>query len=307
MDLSRLDIEALPNYKRKNNKEYSAACPNCGAGEDRFIFWPEDGNYWCRQCDLKGFILETDQSYITDAQREAWKRAEKERKRREKEQENTVLSSISQMEPLIEKYHHQLGMANGFWQHAGLEPQTIERYKLGYCQSCPTCPNHPSYVIPVYQQNKLVTIRHRLESPPTPGDKYRYHMAGMKAQLFNVDSLKPNGDIPFGLLEPGEVLLVEGEIKSMYLDQSGFMVVGVPGANIWRDEWGQFFGSNATVFVAYDPGANGAASKTALKLSNIVHRVYQVSLPSKPDDFFVIHNGKIDEFMSFLRWGRLVR
>jgi hypothetical protein len=28
-------------------------CPNCG-GDDKFIFWPKDDQYWCRQCNVKG-------------------------------------------------------------------------------------------------------------------------------------------------------------------------------------------------------------------------------------------------------------
>lgn len=33
--------------------EYHSACPKCG-GEDRFMFWPEAGNFYCRQCGWRG-------------------------------------------------------------------------------------------------------------------------------------------------------------------------------------------------------------------------------------------------------------
>lgn len=37
--------------------EYHSACPGCG-GKDRFILWPEQGRYWCRQCDKKGDTIQ---------------------------------------------------------------------------------------------------------------------------------------------------------------------------------------------------------------------------------------------------------
>mgnify|MGYP001580233574 CR=1 FL=1 len=308
LKLSKFDVEQLPNYRQKTSREWSAACPNCQAGEDRFIFWPDNGNYFCRQCGLKGFILEADKSSITPEQREAWQRAEAERRHKEVEAEARMLSDVASMEPIVQRYHAQLAGANGYWKHCGLEPETVERYRLGYCQACPTYPDCPSYVIPVYQNKKLVAIRHRLECPPTPGDKYRYHMAGMKAQLFNADALKPDEDeIPFGLLDQGEAILLEGETKGMFLDQTGFTVAAVPGATIWKDEWLQFFQHLQTVFVAFDPGANGAGQRTAGKLAGVVGKVYLCSLPAKPDDFFVVHGGSVSEFLGFLRWGRLVR
>ena len=33
--------------------EFHCPCPSCG-GNDRFMFWPEEDYYWCRQCNAKG-------------------------------------------------------------------------------------------------------------------------------------------------------------------------------------------------------------------------------------------------------------
>jgi len=306
--LSKADIESLPNFRRKTNREWCAACPECGTGDDRFLFWPDKGNYYCRQCELKGFILETDQATFSPEQREAWRRAQLQRERNEAETEARMLAEVAKLEPVVERYHSQLAGANGYWKHCGLEPETVNRYRLGYCKSCPTYPACPSYVIPVYQSKKLVAIRHRLTCPPTPGDKYRYHMAGMKAQLFNAGTLRSNSnEVPFGILEPGEALLVEGEVKAMFLDQMGFTVAGVPGAAIWKEKWGRFFEDIRTVFIAFDPGANGAAEQTARQLSGIVHQVCIVTLPNKPDDLFVKYGCGLGEFVSMLEQGRVVR
>ncbi len=37
--------------------EYHCPCPGC-AGDDRFMFWPEEDRYWCRQCDAKGDAIQ---------------------------------------------------------------------------------------------------------------------------------------------------------------------------------------------------------------------------------------------------------
>ena len=33
--------------------EYHCPCPSCG-GDDRFMFWPINNRYWCRQCNVHG-------------------------------------------------------------------------------------------------------------------------------------------------------------------------------------------------------------------------------------------------------------
>jgi len=42
------------NPRRKSAGEYSAPCPFCKDGNDRFCIWPEQDRYWCRQCGKKG-------------------------------------------------------------------------------------------------------------------------------------------------------------------------------------------------------------------------------------------------------------
>lgn len=37
--------------------EYHCPCPSCG-GNDRFMFWPEEDRYWCRQCGAKGDAIQ---------------------------------------------------------------------------------------------------------------------------------------------------------------------------------------------------------------------------------------------------------
>jgi len=64
IDLSRVDILDLicreVHLRRKastHGGEYAGPCPWCG-GRDRFRVWPEQGRYWCRQCDKKGDAIQ---------------------------------------------------------------------------------------------------------------------------------------------------------------------------------------------------------------------------------------------------------
>ncbi len=52
MILERLTNDGF-SPKQKTANEYSCSCPRCG-GEDRFLVWPEQNKFWCRQCESSG-------------------------------------------------------------------------------------------------------------------------------------------------------------------------------------------------------------------------------------------------------------
>lgn len=56
MSLVDLAVELGLNPRKTSvcrGGEYHCPCPECG-GKDRFMFWPEQDRYWCRQCQAKG-------------------------------------------------------------------------------------------------------------------------------------------------------------------------------------------------------------------------------------------------------------
>lgn len=294
--LTRQSIEHLPHYRKATANEYSAACPFCNDGQDRFRFWPDKGNYWCRRCEAKGFVDGSPHIDLDPAAVAEWKAKEAERKEQER------LTQIEKIDKLngvnnIERYHHQLTNRE-WWYSKGVTDATIDRYRLGYTSNCPTAPGTESYTIPVTYNNKLYNIRHRLVDADN-GNKYRPEMAGLPACMFNVDVL--NDDLGFST----EVVLVEGEIKAMVLQQYGFEAVGIPGANTFKAKWVRLFeGSTRPVYVALDPGVEDLAASIwgQLRAGGINARL--CTLPVKPDDFFVLYGGTPLDFYYYLQLGK---
>jgi DNA primase len=295
MELTRLQIETLPHYRKKTAREYSATCPFCGGGggRDRFLFWPDKGNYFCRKCGAKGFVADGSTDW-TPEERERYHQEAAERAAKEREAKRAAVEELAARAHLADEYHRQL-TDRSFWYGKGVNDWAIDHYRLGYCPACPTYHASPSYTIPVTFKSKLLNIRHRLTNPPTPGDKYRPERAGLPALMFNADVL----------LEPQTyVVLVEGEIKTVVLSQYGFPTVGIPGANIFPDRWVKWFSKQRLVYVALDPGAEGHARDIVSMLGKAARLV---TLFCKPDDFLTLHGGTAGDLCAFLSQGRKAR
>lgn len=294
--LSMQDIENLPKYKRKTGKEYSAACPFCSAAdEDGFLIWPEDGNFWCRQCDTKGFIGDN-QYQALSPEKQAELKAERERQERiERERRLSALEKLQKKRPdLI--YHHNLNGKTGYVRSKwGLTDDTIETFKVGYCQMCPTYHESDSITIPYYWQGKLVNLRHRLSAPNGSG-KYRPEMAGLPSAIFNADLLA----------EESWIVLVEGEFKAMVLAQYGLPAIAIPGATNFKGKWVSLFNKVDLCHIVLDPGADQHARKIGLMLSKAGVDTRVVTVPAKPDDMFVLYGCNLGQFCAYLEAGRKV-
>lgn len=101
------------------------------------------------------------------------------------------------------------------------------------------------------------------------GGKYK-GLPGDKGRLFNSDVL----------WTAEEAQVHEGEFDAMLAQQFGLDAVGVPGANIWKDEWTAYFADMKRVWVVFDPDPAGAegANKIREKLGS---KVRVVELPAE--------------------------
>ena len=291
MTLTQMDVERLPNYRRKTAKEYSSSCPSCG-GVDRFLYWPETSNFWCRQCDFKGFITDGNGSWNGE-NREAFLAEIAAQAEAERAKKRAAVEVMASQEDRAAMYHHQM-RDRAYWHSQGLDDATIDGHQLGYAERCPTYQRSPSWTIPVWFRGKLLSIRHRLIKPPAPGDKYRPEMAGLPAVIFNGDLFDQEQPL---------LVLVEGEIKAMALTQRGFPAVGIPGAATFKARWVPWFAKCLEVYVVFDPGAEAQAARAVEMLGN---KARLCTCPVKPDDFFVAYRGTTTDFNAMLNEARRI-
>lgn len=282
--------------KRKTHDEAAGPCPFCG-GDDRFRIWAQ-GNYECRpgpgHCGRAGWLDEDNRQPLTEHDKLRLRVEALERKQAEMERR---LSALEQMHACRDHiwYHQQMpDEAWQYWYEAGLWPETIRRYQLGYCRRCPTDHDgRASYTIPVISNGQLWNIRHRLVDAPD-GDKYRPHLAGLPSVLFNADYLR--GGTP-------DILIVEGEKKSIVAAQEGLANVGVMGKSGFAPEWARLFAGFQRVIVCYDPDGIDKATEVA-RLFERRGRV--VELPVKLDDLITQYRATAEDLRWFIEFGRPV-
>ncbi len=275
------------HFRQADRHEATSACPFCQDGDDRFHVF-EDGGYWCRVCDAKGWI-DDDHRKPTEAERTEMRLRALERHRIAQERRLTALERMHKCQDHLD-YHRMLDTDDRrYWNSQGINDESMDTYQLGICYACPTDKLHrPSYTIPVINRGQLCNIRHRIIGAEG-GDKYRPHIAGLGNTLFNAGNLY-NPKL-------NTMTIVEGEKKSIVLSQHGIPNVGAFGARAFAPHWAQRFERFQQVHVMFDPGAEDQARQVAGYFDG---RGYVVRLPSKPDDFLV-EGGTAAQLREFVR------
>jgi DNA primase len=197
------------------------------------------------------------------------------------------------------QYHRNLTPSlRDAWYQEGIFDEAIDRYLLGYARSCPTWPESASMTIPIFgYANELENVRHRLLTPGK-GGKYRPEMPGLGSQLFNAPVLRRSHE---------RVLIVEGEKKSIVMDQAGYPTVGVMGCSNWKPEWFGWFDAGR-VIVCFDPGAEDHALKLgSIFAGNGFSDVRVARFPMKPDDMIVRADAGSRDIEAILSVARPVR
>lgn len=282
--------------KRRTHGEYVGPCPFCNDGEDRFHVFLDRGNYWCRQCNAKGWLDEDKNMSDHEHRLRELEARQHAIERRQAEQEQR-LSALERMHASTDhlRYYHNIEVhtdAIEYWDSQGMSLQTMDDYLLGYCPRCPTDnKGRPSYTIPVMAYGKLWNIRHRLIGADD-GDKYRPHIAGLPAMLFNADYLTRESET---------ITIVEGEKKSIVLTQMGFPNVGLMGKSGFQPDWVRKFGRFETVIVALDPDAEMQAVEIAAQFKG---RGRVAILPGKIDDLIVRFGATAADIEWFMKMAR---
>lgn len=171
----------------------------------------------------------------------------------------------------------------------GLKAETIGKYRLGWAPrnlidllakdyTIPEIKNaglltdedYPIFwdriMIPYYQRDVVVTMR---------GKQIGGGMLQAKdtsIHLFGVDNLRGHG----------EVVICEGELDAMFLDQMGYAACAVPGANNYQDLWNMWFEEAKRVYVALD--ADEAGFKGATRIQSLLGRKTRLVEFPVPDE-----------------------
>jgi DNA primase len=253
---------------------------------DRFHVWEAQQNYWCRQCGKKGFLDElTGEADQWDEMSDEEKRliaierrqAEMERRQEEQEQRIRALEYMRQCTDHLTYRNNLDGGAVRYWKSEGITDASIDAFVLGYCSHCPSDKwGRSSYTIPIFENNALVNISHRIAGATK--DKYRPHRAGLGSHLFNSDILGNNPDM---------VLILEGEKKTIHGVQLGYSAVGVMGQHKWKPRWFDWFNKSQDIVIALDPDAQMSAYKLAQEFFKRGFSPRVASLPAKFDDCVV--------------------
>lgn len=198
------------------------------------------------------------------------------------------------------RYHRALTVPlRGLWWNEGIYDEAIDRFMLGWTDSCPTAKGKASVTIPVFgYENTLMNIRHRLLDPGGHG-RYRPQMSGLGNHLFNAPILNSSHE---------RVLVMEGEKKAIVYDQAGYPTVGIMGkANGWDDEWIKWFDAGQ-IIMALDPDAEENAFLLGRSFLNAGFKDVRVAaFPMKPDDWIVLGGAGQKDVEDVLKWARPIR
>ncbi len=299
-EATRIAEQRWPGYDfRITGDEAHGACPICGlADKDGFIIYADGGTY-CRPGQHSGW-LDDDKADTLTAEEKRLRRIEAElaRQRRKDAELERFKTAMERMHACRDHiaYHEQMTQRDlDYWSGEGIFPATVKKHKLGACDRCRTDKLHrPSYTIPVVNAKELCNILHRLRDfngDPVQKDKYRPHLAGLGHTLFNADNV---------YLDVPTAMIVEGQKKSMVVNQYGHHSVGTMGSAGFQQSWTPRFERFGLVYVVYDPDAQEKAAEVTSWFNG---RGRQVILPAKADDFFVL-GGTPGDFETFLKLAR---
>lgn len=158
--------------------------------------------------------------------------------------------------------------------------------------------NYPIFwdriIIPYYQREVVVTIR---------GKQIGGNMLQAKdtsIHLFGVDNLRGHG----------EVVVCEGELDAMFLDQMGYSVCALPGALNYQDHWNTWFDEAKRVYVALDAdeagfkGANRIQSMLGRKARVVEFPVPEGQKTTDVTEYFLRDGHTKNEFAELIRQAR---
>lgn len=179
-------------------------------------------------------------------------------------------------------YHDQLKLdpAGGLlrdyvMQERQLSQETVARFLLGAVVSPETSdePARGMLAIPYLTPSGPVALRFRRPPDKDTGPKY-WQPEGTDLTIFNVRAFFAGEHV---------IVITEGEIDCMTVNQCGIPAVGIPGASAWKDHYQPLFEGYDRVIICADNDDTGAGSKFAAKVARQVPGPEVILLPEGHD------------------------
>jgi hypothetical protein len=87
----------------------------------------------------------------------------------------------------------------------------------------------------------------------------------------------------------GRVILCEGETDALTLWQFGYTALGIPGADMWREDWEREIPDGAKVYVVIEPDHGGRTLEAKFQKSKLKKRVLFIRMPESEKDPNALH------------------
>lgn len=304
----------IERFEKKSHHEYHGPCPMCG-GENRFTLytdrpWPS-WNGWCRICHPTTiWIDELNPNLkvpLTPERVQALRAQAEEAIKQEIALREEALANLRQLR-VWEQYHEALTEgARALWRSWGVPDDMQNYWELGFCADKvfkfkDDLFHTPTLTIPVFRPvtREVVTVRHRLLSPPDPKDKYRPDRKHLPSAPWFANLEQP--------VEGSRLIITEGEKKAavvfITLEDPGVQVAGIAGKN-FDPEAVKSLASAGEIFVIHDPGAEDFTTRIAEVVG--AEKVRDIALYDKIDDTILRYRLGSGWLRSLLRQGRKVR
>jgi DNA primase len=171
-----------------------------------------------------------------------------------------------------ENYERNLGEALPYLLSRGITEETARMFRLGFVKNPET--GHELYQgklsIPYLTPAGVIDIRFRSLSNDS-GPKY-LSRPGASTHIYNIGALSRDN---------GMLVVCEGEIDTIIATQVGFIAVGLPGANNWKQFYSRVLDGWEKIMLFCD--GDNAGREMAKTISRELDNVFPVFMPDNQD------------------------
>lgn len=249
--------------------------------------------YWCRRCDVKGFVDELSPEEI-----EEQKRVYLEQKiKREAERQEWIKQL--QQEAYWKGWHDAMSSAaRQLWERRGVPSQAQDWLELGYTDSPPGKTDRPALTIPYHSPDDWGTVLNLQWRYLQQENKNKYSQPkGKPLPYYVTDATSTSKNL----------LVVEGAIKAAVIwwelavkSDMDYQVVGIPSSTPSAEVMDSVSSIEADkVYIMTDPDT--FENKEAERIGAWFDEPLYVWLPGKPDDLIVQHEWSSNDIDTYIR------